>query len=339
MNPLNTDFNVCWLTDPATAGTPAILSAVPAFQRLDYPLPPEIGHGWLERLPLADGVALFRGVHRFESPVAGQWIPLMEFSHTFPEPTLIVQTVKGGPICHQEFHPPAELTYKPGHDFFRYADRFQVIPRVDASSNSEMIASEISATVLIELIGAELAELLIARLGLESHPAVKVWPMPMTVSAPLSAAFSTQFQGMLQKLFAQSKVLEHLCALVAHTVAREPRWPPLRRKRDRLQELHDYLTHLEGKLPTLDELAVQFGMSARRLNDTFTQAYGLPIYAFITDRRLNEAHTAILGGDITLKSLAMRLGYSHVNHFNTAFRKKFGYPPGQLRKGRRAEEV
>jgi len=33
-----------------------------------------------------------------------------------------------------------------------------------------------------------------------------------------------------------------------------------------------------------------------------------------------------------MKVLAARLGYSHVNHFIAAFKKKFGYPPGSLRK-------
>jgi len=52
------------------------------------------------------------------------------------------------------------------------------------------------------------------------------------------------------------------------------------------------------------------------------------------DWRLNEAYVAIRDSDVALKVLASRLGYSHVNHFNRAFRCKFGHPPGQLRRGR-----
>jgi AraC-like DNA-binding protein len=33
-----------------------------------------------------------------------------------------------------------------------------------------------------------------------------------------------------------------------------------------------------------------------------------------------------------MKVIAERLGYSHVNHFITALKRKFGYPPGSVRK-------
>ncbi len=82
---------------------------------------------------------------------------------------------------------------------------------------------------------------------------------------------------------------------------------------------------------------MQFRMSARRLNTAFADQYGLPIYAFIAEWRLNGAYVAIRDSDVALKVLANRLGYSHANHFNRAFRCKFGHPPGQLqRSGRTA---
>jgi AraC-like DNA-binding protein len=226
------------------------------------------------------------------------------------------------------------LTYPPGTDFFRRADRFRVKPLVEASADSTMTALILAETVLTELIDEDMANALIHQIGLDAPPVVKVLPIPLRVSAPLRAAFSTDLQGNLQRLFAQSKVLEYLCALSTYAAARESPQPPLQSRPDRLQALHDYLTQLEGRLPSLEELAVQFGMSARRLNAAFAERYGLPIYAFIADWRLDEAYMAIRDSDVALKVLANRLGYSHVNHFHRAFKKKFGYPPGQLRRGR-----
>jgi AraC-like DNA-binding protein len=52
----------------------------------------------------------------------------------------------------------------------------------------------------------------------------------------------------------------------------------------------------------------------------------------MTDHRLAQAHALLQTEQISMKVLAARLGYSHVNHFIAAFRKKFGYPPGSLRK-------
>lgn len=322
---------VRWLTDPVATGELPTLPATRDLQRADYPIAPEIGHAWCERLPLAHGISLFQGVHRFRPEVTGQWVSLGEFRFDFPEPTLVIQTIQGGTIRHQESYPQAELIYRPGYDFFRRADALQVIPLIEASTNSAMTALILTEAVLAHLIGAELAEDLIAQLGLATPPVVKVLPIPVRVSTPLQAALSTQLQGTLQRLFAQSKVLEYLCLLSAQMQSLDHAPPRRQRLQDRLQELHDDLTRLEGQLPSLEELAVRFGMSARRLNTAFAEQYGLPIYAFIADWRLNEAYVAIRDSDVALKVLASRLGYSHVNHFNRAFRRKFGHPPGQLR--------
>ena len=47
-----------------------------------------------------------------------------------------------------------------------------------------------------------------------------------------------------------------------------------------------------------------------------------------------EAHAALVEGDLPIKVLSRRHGYSHVNHFMRAFTRKIGYPPGNLRRGR-----
>ncbi|SDW06511.1 helix-turn-helix transcriptional regulator [Thiocapsa roseopersicina] len=328
-------LDVRWLTDTTTTGERVTVPGSGDLQRVDYPIPPEIGHGWCDRLPLAHGISLFQGVHRFRPEVTGQRVPLGEFRFTFPEPTLVIQTIQGGTICHQESYPHAEFIYQPGHDFFRRADALQVIPLIEASADSAMTALILAEDVLAQLIGEELAATLIARLGLETRPVVKVRPIPIRVSAPLRAALSLQLQGTLQRLFAQSKVLEYLCLLSAQVITPDLAPPRLQCRQDRIRELHDYLTHLEGRLPSLDDLAVQFRMPARRLNTAFAEQYGLPIYAFIADWRLNEAYVAIRDSEVALKVLADRLGYSHVNHFSRSFKRKFGYPPGSLRRGRR----
>ena len=102
--------------------------------------------------------------------------------------------------------------------------------------------------------------------------------------------------------------------------------------RELARNVHELLLHSEGKLPKLDELARQFSCSAKRLNDEFVSEFGTSIYVFISNHRLNEAHAAIKNSDVPMKLLAQRLGYAHFNHFSVAFKKKFGYPPGSLRR-------
>ena len=333
MHPLPT-LNVRWLTEPDANAMQELGSARDALQRESFPFAAEVGSGWFERLLLAHNMTLFHATHRFKPDAFGQLIALGDFKAEFPMPTLVVQTVQGGTIMHRERHPQAELIYRPGYDFFRHAERADLTPMVDASFNSEMTSLSIADATLADLVGEAIAQPLLARLGLDAPPVMRVLPMPMQVSAPLRAAMSSQLQGPLQILFAQAKVLEYLCTLASHVLSTDIREQRQTRMRYRMHELHDYLLQQDGKLPTLDALALEFGMSARRLNDSFAKEFGLPIVAFITERRLVEAQMAIRDSDVPLKTLALRLGYSHVNHFNRAFKHQFGYSPGSLRKCR-----
>lgn len=327
------EIDIRWLIDPSVGGDDGMAGpASTTVHRLDYPFPAEIGQGWFEYLVLAEGARVFKATHRFLPEAAGNLVLAGEIQSTFAESTFHAATIHGG-ICHRhERFPAAELILKPGVDFFRHADRFHVRQIIDTSSDSEVSGFALTDTVLAELLGDELADRLLAGLGLNPAPVVKVAAMPSHVSAPLHALMSPIFSGPLKRLFAQSKLLEYLCALAAHVTADPQPMPRQVRWRNAVRQLYDDLTRLEGKLPTLEQLATRYGMSVKSLNDRFAQEYGQSIYAFITEYRLREAHLALQKSHVPMKVLAERIGYSHVNNFINAFRKKFGYPPGKLRR-------
>ena len=332
MNPPYETFKFDWLIGPEQ---PAALLR-PEDGDVDwmpYPLPPEIGSGGFQKVELALGMTVFRAEHRFSPAAVGQLIPLAEVEIIFPEPVFMAQILRGGRILHREFYPPGEYIFSPGLDLFRLTDKFNLIPILDGSFDSEMTCLTVSQSMLSNLIGAEVAERLIATLGLLPFPKARVRPIPLTVSAHLHGAIPTHLIGAARKLHCQARLLDYLVALIEHLHGKV-----LPKERSSVQErtraLHDLLMQTEGKLPTLNELAVQFGRSARLLNEEFAAEYGQSIHAFITEQRLTAAHTAILSSAIPLKTLADRLGYSHVNNFSTVFKKCFGYAPGSLRRGR-----
>jgi len=51
----------------------------------------------------------------------------------------------------------------------------------------------------------------------------------------------------------------------------------------------------------------------------------------LTNYRLEQARLAIEKGRQPLKVIAYKVGYSHVNHFITAFKRKYNCTPGSLR--------
>ncbi|MEI6389360.1 MAG: helix-turn-helix transcriptional regulator, partial [Spirochaetota bacterium] len=144
--------------------------------------------------------------------------------------------------------------------------------------------------------------------------------------------------GRMRILFSQAKTLEYLCALASHLNDR----PNPNDTESRIQaittELHRELLEHDGKIPLLSELAERYAMSARTLNDEFRKRFGMTISAFVVKHRLAEAHVALEHTKTPMKFLSANLGYTHVNHFITAFRKRYGYPPGSLRRGQGPDE-
>ncbi len=300
--------------------------------RHPYPVPSEMGAADFTKIELALGMTLFRTTRRFTPASLGQLIHIGHVEAAFPSESLMVQTVVGGQVIHREKYPAAELIFRPGIDLFRLADRLIVDPMVDGSSDLTMTALTISRTVLGHLVGHNIAERTLDALDLTPAPRIQVRQIPFLVSAHLHNAIPRDLNGASRRLLCQARVLEYLTALIEHLGTNVMEAQPISSSRRQSQALYQQLISMQGKLPTLEELAVQFNVSARSLNNAFKAEYGQSIHAFIAEYRLIEAHSAIENSDTPLKTLAKRLGYIHPNHFLAAFRRKFGYPPGSLRK-------
>lgn len=295
-----------------------------------YPLPNGLGTTTVETLNCAMGMSMFRAVNRLLPEAIGQSIPTAEIDVNLKEPTFQTQIMRGGRVMEKQLRPTGDLILSPGIDLFRYSDGYRIVPMLDGTSDSEMTCLSITRKMLNRLIGENEVEEMLNHLGLQPMPKVIASAIPLHVSSHLHASISQSLTGAAKKMHCQARALDYLTALLEHTKTAHTESAKSGTKRT--QDIHDLLINAHGKLPTLNELAAQFGCSARTLNDEFSAAFGMSIYTFITNQRLLEAHAAILNTDVALKTLAFKLGYAHVNHFITAFRKKFGYPPGSLRK-------
>jgi AraC-like DNA-binding protein len=307
----------------------------PDIHRLTYAMPIEMGEAWLDSLVFPDGITLYRAVHAMEPSPRGQLIPLINVDGTSKEPSFNAQIWLSGLGCHHEYWqgrnaPPVEIVAFPGRDTFRYKTDWQAKVLVEGGVTSEMKSVVVPDSVMKTLLGEDATEKLLSRLGLSTERQAVVLPMPAHVSAPLKEAMSSKFTGPARKLFAQARILDYLAGLLNFVLLDTP-LQPSSPPDQKIVDLHQHLLNLEGRMPTLLDLAQEFGMSARRLNADFTEKYGKSIYCFMTETRLIQAHAVLLSDPIPMKTLAARLGYSHVNHFSAAFKKRFGYPPSNLK--------
>jgi len=162
-------------------------------------------------------------------------------------------------------------------------------------------------------------------------------PKPRKV--PLAAALRRQALRLLynshcgerEKLFLAARAHDLLLGLIdSHcTVSGAARLeaPPGLVRMSRAREI------LEGQWehpPTLPELARRAGTSVSALRKGFKAAFGLPVAAYIRKRKLEQAHQCLERG-LSVSEVANRFAYTSAANFATAFKRQFGYPPGQLR--------
>ena len=83
---------------------------------------------------------------------------------------------------------------------------------------------------------------------------------------------------------------------------------------------------------TLGQMAALGGTSGRRLQETFRQWLDSTPMDYVTQIRLQRAHTD-LAGDPTesISNIAARWGFSSASRFAAAYRRRYGSPPSQQR--------
>jgi AraC-like DNA-binding protein len=290
----------------------------------------DIGHAINESARLDAGIYLFRSGFRFRSHEPKRVVQLADVEGSLPEPAFMVRVTETGSCLQYERMPDAVVASEPGLDLFRHAQEFHFLAAAHSTRHLDITSLCIYRSKLEELLGHELVPDLFSALGITEAPCICSLKMPRYLSVPLRQAMSSPYQGRLKLLAAQAKVLQYLSGLVSY-VLKPGMDADLPQKGAAVEDLYNELILLEGKLPALDLLAQRYQVSTRTLNEKFKKAYGMPIVSFIVDHRLRAAHEALMHSNVAIKTIAARLGYSHVNHFSNAFTKKFGYPPGQLR--------
>ncbi len=95
----------------------------------------------------------------------------------------------------------------------------------------------------------------------------------------------------------------------------------------------------DGPPPTLEELAMLCGMSARHLTRAFRQAMGCSIGAKIQEWRVARAKALLSSDSLSLKEIAHLLGFAHAPAFSTAFHRATREQPSAYRARVQAERI
>ncbi|MRG47999.1 helix-turn-helix domain-containing protein [Chitinophaga sp. SYP-B3965] len=160
-------------------------------------------------------------------------------------------------------------------------------------------------------------------------------PMTLAMHQCIQDILYCQFTGGLKMMYLQSKCVE-LLALQTQAYENLTGKSPFAysitaEDIERIHYAQTYLLQHALEPPSLIQLARIAGINEFKLKKGFREVFNNTVYGYLADHKLHEAKEMLLSKQTPIKDVADQLGYSSVQHFSKAFKKKFGISPGQAK--------
>lgn len=155
--------------------------------------------------------------------------------------------------------------------------------------------------------------------------------MTLEMQLAVQKVFNTTYTGNTRLLFLKSQVNELLAHYFA-LLAREKKNELTEKDKEKLFQAKDIVSTNYSKPPTITELSKLIGLNSSKLKKNFKELFGIPVYKFIHEERLNKAYELLCNTDKTVQESAWEVGYESLSSFSNAFQKKFGSRPNEVKK-------
>lgn len=145
---------------------------------------------------------------------------------------------------------------------------------------------------------------------------------------------TTEFTGSLKTLYLQGLMSELMMLQFSEIMAEQNYAYELGVKeidRHKIHELKNYIDIHYLEPLTLDSLASLCGLNSFKLKTGFKTMYQKSVFEYIRGLRMDHAFKLLSDGNSNITEVAYILGYEHVQHFSTAFKKHFGTSPGKFK--------
>ncbi|BAU65707.1 regulatory protein [Stanieria sp. NIES-3757] len=165
-------------------------------------------------------------------------------------------------------------------------------------------------------------------------PVGKITPMMRTV---IQQMWHHPYQGAIARMYLEGKVLELLALQFDQLLKTEQIQPLPQKLRSRdIECLYQAQTILKQQYlnpPSVITLAQQVGLDRIKLQQGFRQVFQTTPFGYLQNYRLDLARILLENEELTVTTVANRVGYSNVSYFSRTFKRRFGVTPGQCRSG------
>jgi AraC-like DNA-binding protein len=227
------------------------------------------------------------------------------------------------------------ISFAPGtcNMFYAVSAEGQVTNR---ENYNEMLVVQYEATAFLEL--AQQSNLL--RLpfidGVKSNKPILLFghsnPLSLAIERITTEVTNPRFDEKYRPFLLAGKCPELLMALLElHEKTGDKKWVHCRTEydRERIEFARNYLLQNAGQPPSLTELSRLAGINQLKLKMGFKEVFGQTVFAYLNEYRLQKAQEEIGKGGKSLTQIAFELGFSSLQHFSGAYKKRYGKAAGR----------
>ena len=171
------------------------------------------------------------------------------------------------------------------------------------------------------------------------RPVGKITPAMQTV---LWQIINAPYQGIVQRVYLESKTLELLALQLAQFIEAEEEVQKVSNLKaseiEKIYQAKEILINNMSEPPTLLNLAEQVGIYHMKLKQGFRELFGTTPFGYLHNHRMEMAQNLLLETELNVMTVASAVGYSNPSHFAAAFKKKFGISPNACRLGNAKRE-
>ncbi len=167
-----------------------------------------------------------------------------------------------------------------------------------------------------------------------THLASASWkPSPRIVSLAEQILRSSAETDPVQRLLIEGRSLEIVAEAVSSLISDAGLQQHALRTREyeRIRAVAEQLGTGRYLPSSIEEIARDAGMSSSSLQRHFRAAYGVSVFEFIRNAKLDEARRLLMQDGASVSEAAYRAGYSSAANFATAFKRRFGISPKHVR--------
>ena len=159
-------------------------------------------------------------------------------------------------------------------------------------------------------------------------------PISLVQENALQNLFNSPLTGKLREMMLETSIIQ-IILLQLHALfgqeAKHPTAKVLKKDIGIIQSVKEYLTQNFLDDHSMSCLSRHFGVNTNKLMHLFKSTYGKSIFEFLTELRMEHALQLLRDDNHRVVDIARTLGYKNPNHFSTAFKRRFGVSPSDLK--------